>query len=307
MKIGIPRALLYCKYHPFIENFFYELGAEVVISPDTNKEILDLGVKHCIDEACLPVKVFHGHVAKLKDKCDMLFIPRIMQFYDKEYICPKFCGLPEMIVNAIPDIPETIIDPIYAYSNKKLHTWAMKVGERVTKNPFKIQRAYKIALEEQKNFKCVIKNDGFPMNVALAGHPYNIFDKFINMNVVKKLNALGIGVITEEYVDQKNINTEINDLFKKPFWTFARNTYGFCTYLYENKKIDGIIYISSFACGIDSVVTELIKDRIGDFPLMVLKIDEQTGEAGFNTRLEAFSDMLERRCLSFENNIPKLG
>jgi predicted nucleotide-binding protein (sugar kinase/HSP70/actin superfamily) len=30
--------------------------------------------------------------------------------------------------------------------------------------------------------------------------------------------------------------------------------------------------------------------------VLVLKIDEQTGEAGFDTRIEAFTDMLERRC-----------
>ncbi len=56
-----------------------------------------------------------------------------------------------------------------------------------------------------------------------------------------------------------------------------------------------MVHISSFACGIDSVVTELIKDKIEDFPYMILKIDEQTGEAGFDTRIEAFTDMLSRR------------
>ena len=39
-------------------------------------------------------------------------------------------------------------------------------------------------------------------------------------------------------------------------------------YLYEKGAIDGIIYISSFACGIDSIVIELIKEEIG-FPFMV--------------------------------------
>jgi Uncharacterized protein conserved in bacteria len=70
--------------------------------------------------------------------------------------------------------------------------------------------------------------------------------------------------------------------------------------------IDGIIYVSSFACGIDSVVMELIKERIGEFPLLILKIDEQTGEAGFNTRIEAFIDMIERR-KEIEGNLSAHG
>ena len=42
-------------------------------------------------------------------------------------------------------------------------------------------------------------------------------------------------------------------------------------------------------------VIELVKNRLSDFPFLILKIDEHTGEAGFNTRIEAFVDMLERR------------
>jgi predicted nucleotide-binding protein (sugar kinase/HSP70/actin superfamily) len=126
------------------------------------------------------------------------------------------------------------------------------------------------------------------------------------MSLIKKLNKLGIGITTEEYVDKQYIDKQVSTLFKRPFWTFARNTFGFSTYLAETGSIDGIIYISSFACGIDSVVIELIKNRLPEFPMLILKIDEQTGEAGFDTRIEAFSDMLERRCNKDEDNLSKL-
>lgn len=296
MKVGIPKGLLYYKYYPFIETFFTELGAEIITSPDTNKDILDTGVKYSVDEACLPIKVFHGHVAAIKDKCDIMLIPRIMQLNKGEFICPKFCGLPEMVINNIPGMPRTIVSPIYAFSEKSLKAWARNTGFIFTKNYIKIEKAYKKALDTQKEYKSGIKNEEFPINIALVGHPYNIYDNFTNMNVVKKLNKLGIGVLTEETIEKAIVDAEATNLFKKPFWTFAKNSYGFATYLADNKKIDGIVYLSSFACGIDSVVVELIKDRLKDFPFLVLKIDEHTGEAGFDTRIEAFSDMLERRC-----------
>ncbi|MBC8060509.1 MAG: 2-hydroxyglutaryl-CoA dehydratase [Clostridiaceae bacterium] len=303
MKIGIPKGLLYYKYYPFIQTFFTELGAEIVISPDTNKDILDDGVKYCVDDACVPIKIFHGHVVALKDKCDMIFIPRIMELRKQEFICPKFCGLTEMIINDIPDLPVLLGEPIYATTRKGLKKWAVKTGRSITKNRIKINKALKLALEAQEKYKTLLNNEGLQFKVALVGHPYNIYDVFLNMNLVKKLNKLGIGVITEEFVDEAQINLSVSKLFKKPFWTFARNSYGFSTYLSENNEVDGIIYISSFSCGIDSVVVELIKDKIKDFPMLILKIDEHTGEAGFDTRLEAFSDMLERRCVEYENNL----
>jgi predicted nucleotide-binding protein (sugar kinase/HSP70/actin superfamily) len=137
---------------------------------------------------------------------------------------------------------------------------------------------------------------GYTYKIGLVGHAYNIYDQFINMELKRKLNAAGIGLITSEFIDRAAIDAEVAKLFKKPFWTFAQDYYGTAVSLFKTRKADGIIYLSSFSCGIDSVVTELIKSELEDFPLMVLKLDEHTGEAGFDTRLEAFSDMLKRRC-----------
>ena len=241
MKIGIPKGLLYYKYYPFIETFFTELGAEIITSPDTNKDILDQGVKYCVDDACVPVKIFHGHVFSLKDKCDMIFIPRIMELEKKEFICPKFCGLTEMITNDIPNLPLLLGEPIYATTKRGLKKWALNTGRSITKNRIKINKALKLALEAQEKHRFLLNNEDFTFKVALVGHPYNINDSFINMNLVKKLNKLGIGVITEELVDEAQINLSVSKLFKKPFWTFAKNSYGFSTYLSDlaKKKVTG--------------------------------------------------------------------
>lgn len=306
MRIGIPKGLLYYKYHPFFNTFFSELGAEIITSVDTNKVLLDEGVSCCVDEACLPIKIFHGHVSSIKDKCDIMLIPRVMQLKKREYICPKFCGLPEMVLNSIKDIPEAITEPIYATSEKNLYKWALAAGKTVTKDKFIITNAFMKALSIQKNYKTGIKNENYEINVALSGHPYNVYDSFINMNIVKKLNSLGVGVITEEYTSNEIKNNQIKKLYKKPFWTFTRNNFGFTVNAANLNEVDGIIYISSFNCGIDSVTVELIKHEIDDFPFLILKIDEQTGEAGLNTRIEAFADLLKRRILN-ENNISTHG
>lgn len=306
MKIGIPKGLLYEKYYPFLQTFFSELGTEIITSVNTNKEILDEGVKYCVDEACLPIKIFHGHVYSIKNECDIIVIPRIMQLRKREYICPKFCGLPEMVLNNIPNMPKAITEPIYATSEDNLFKWALVAGKMITRDRSKIESAFNKALFVQKKNITGIKNENYELNVALSGHPYNIYDSYINMNIVKKLNKLGVGIITEEYIDDEIIENEVKSLYKKPFWTFARKNYGFTVNAYNDKILDGIIYISSFNCGIDSVITELIKNKIGDYPFLILKVDEHTGEAGLDTRIEAFVDMLERRSL-IENNISSHG
>ena len=78
IKIGYPRGLLYYDYYPFWESFFNNLDIEVISSKKTNKEILNCGIENCVDEACLPVKIFHGHVSSLRDSVDYMFIPKYL-------------------------------------------------------------------------------------------------------------------------------------------------------------------------------------------------------------------------------------
>ena len=306
MRVGIPKGLMYCKYHPFLVTFFSELGAEIIVSEDTNKSILDAGVKYCVDDACLPVKVFHGHVDSIKDKCDVMVIPRIMQLWKNEYICPKFCGLPEMVINSIDKLPLTNTEPIYATSKKKLYAWAKTSGKFLSKNNYQIKRAFINALKAQENYETGIDDSGYEINAALIGHPYNIYDSYLNMNLINKMNSLGMGAKTAEFTGEDILYREAENLYKRPFWTFVRENYGFAVSAARGKTADGIIYVSSFNCGTDSVIIELIKNTVPGFPLLILKIDEHTGEAGIDTRLEAFRDMLERRAFN-ESDSPAHG
>jgi len=283
MRIGIPKGLLYCRYHTFFETFFSKLGSEIIVSEQTNKDIMDMGVEFCVDEACLPVKVFHGHAASIKDRCDYMIIPRIMRICKKEYICPKICGLPEMIIHSIPHIPRISMEPIYMHNEKELFKWCLAAGSAVTKDSARIKKAFITAKKEQKKSRTGIIEPGRNLTVMLAGHPYIIYDEYLNMGIVKKLRAKGIGIITEEAVSESETWEEVKKLVKKPFWTFQRRIYGAACVLLRQKLIDGIVYLSSFACGIDSVI------------MLVIKLDEHTGEAGMDTRVEAFIDMLERR------------
>jgi predicted nucleotide-binding protein (sugar kinase/HSP70/actin superfamily) len=143
--------------------------------------------------------------------------------------------------------------------------------------------------------KAGLSDSGYPHTVALIGHAYNIYDRFVNMDLIRKLHTLGIGVITHECVAEADIQNRMTALSKPPFWYFAQRYYGAALHLLMSGRVDGIIYVSAFGCGVDAVVETLIRDAAGGVAMMTLKLDEHTGAAGFDTRLEAFADMLQRR------------
>ena len=85
-------------------------------------------------------------------------------------------------------------------------------------------------------------------------------------------------------------------------FTITRENYedemtGSAGHFLKDNKVDGVITITAFGCGPDSLMVERITRRAKQFnkPLLNLTIDEQTGEAGFVTRIEAFVDMLFRK------------
>jgi len=329
VKIGIPRGLGYYEYFPLWKGFYERLGAEVITSRPTNKEILEAGVRNTVDEACLPLKIFHGHVLDIKDQVDYLLIPKVMSLHKGEYICPKFCGLPETVRHSIPDLPPIIDGQInFNRSRRGLYKMLYHFGSVITGNPLKINQAYQGALQDYQSFLTDLQQGNLPRDglwvkghkkvgegpdqgwrIALLGHPYLVFDSFASMNLIKKLAEAQAGVIIPEMLNMEAINRWAATLEKPMFWSYGRKILGTALHLAHNQSVDGIIYLSAFGCGIDSVVVPLFeKWRKGkeELPLLVLTIDEHTGEAGLNTRLEAFLDMLEWR-QPRESNLPSHG
>lgn len=333
MYIGIPRALFYHQYYPFWKKFFEQLGHEVVLSSPTNKEILKRGIELSVDDACLPIKIFHGHVADLIGKVDMIYIPRIVSLEPKEYICPKFLGLPDMIRNSIPDLPYIIDTELNMYKGKtKVLNHVFKIGEALNVSKTRTIAAYYKALNAQKQFehelinKSMIPQDIFgnkqqaPTNqipqkspnhikVLLLGHNYNIYDDFISMGLINKLRKHNVDFITSEMVPKRNILDGNKELSKGMFWTLGKKTIGTAYYFLNRKKVGGIIHVASFGCGPDSLIGELIEKKTKrdyDIPFLYLNLDEHAGETGFDTRLEAFLDVLEGRGY-IEDNISTYG
>jgi len=315
VKVGIPRGMYFYKYYPFIQTFLTELGAEVVPSPETTKEILDKGVLYSIDDACLPVKVFHGHAYNLRNKVDYELIPRLTSVSKGEYICPKFGGLPEMVRYSVPDLPPVIDTEVNLIRKqneliKALYKMAFALKFR---NPVRINKSIRAAMAAHKEFKAAVFKGTTPdfvisgkphmkqnvkARIGLIGHPYLLYDGFVNMNLIKKLSKRGIEIITPDMIDPHIIDEMCLELSKRMFWSSGKSLIGSALFVMDNSYFDGMLSLTAFGCGVDSLAGEFIEKYARKYykkPYMVLNIDEHTGDASFNTRLEAFFDLLDWR------------
>ncbi len=320
--IGIPRALVYYSYIPFLSGFFEKLGFEIVYSDYTTKKTLSEGSSLVVTETCLPIKVYVGHVLNLLEKgVKNIFTPSIQSVAPKIYNCSKIRGLPDLIRNVVKGdyrIIEATLDkseknlglnefvrqavlPFGIKDEKKIDE-AVKEGF-VRFNNFKVMMQHNMsfdtALKHAKEGKVVINSENVDkdINVALIAHGYNIYDKRICMDIFKKLDALGVKVFNAYSLTDEQLKSGLDSIGVELYWANQLEMSGAAGYFLRTPDVDGVITITAFGCGPDSLMIEDIKRKSRKFskPLLSLTIDEHTGEAGFVTRLEAFCDMLFRK------------
>jgi len=130
----------------------------------------------------------------------------------------------------------------------------------------------------------------------LISHPYNLYDEYVNLRIKEKLEKLGAESI---FIDEVPISINQPPQHKsasniKFHWEFGKEIMEKIETIL-NHDIAGAIQISSFACGCDAVLKEFVEREFkqNKIPFLYLMIDEQTGEAGLQTRLEAFIDTLK--------------
>ena len=73
------------------------------------------------------------------------------------------------------------------------------------------------------------------------------------------------------------------------YWKFSRSIIGSIELCKD--RVDGIIFLSSFPCGLDSLVNDVVSRKV-KCKCLNLVIDDMDGFAGIETRLESFVDIV---------------
>lgn len=299
MKIGIPKAMLYYKYHVLWETFFTELGCEVVLSKNTNKNILDIGINYSIDESCLASKIFMGHVFSLIGNCDYIFIPRFCSFKGKDVTCVKFNALYDICINVFNDINLITYDIDYIKGKNELAGF-ISMGKKLGYSYIKSLRSYLIANKKfnehyeskvkiQKTFLKNSKQED-KLNILVVSHPYIAYDELLGRPIISYLRKLDVNLIYADIVDKEEIDNGWKSFSKTIYWKDNKLLLsGLNSYL---DSVDGVVFISVFTCGPDSLVTEICMRKIKDKPCLNLVLDELNSDTGLQTRLESFVDVL---------------
>jgi predicted nucleotide-binding protein (sugar kinase/HSP70/actin superfamily) len=305
MRVGVPRALDFFRFHPSWSVFLGQFDVELLVSPPTTRATLEAGQRYAVPESCLPLKLYYGHVRALVGRVDALLVPSIRRMTPDSTNCAKLIGLPDLLRATMPDLPPLIAPDVdLSQGLRGLLGMVLELGTMLTHNPLALRDAAIAAWAAYLKARAAMlqgeltpagfdgRDDpklepGAPV-IAVLGHPYNLYDPFASHNLLARLARLGIGVLAPE---------RMGPWPAADYWTFEYELVG-ATYLaLAREEVAGIVVVIPFGCGPDGVMVEEVRRLATEarVPSLVLTLDEHAGEAGLVTRVEAFVDMLRWR------------
>ncbi len=292
VKIGIPRGIHYYYSGIFWKYFFKKCNIDVIYSSKTTHEILEIGKSLAPDEMCLSMKVYLGHISSLEGKCDYILIPRIDRFDNYNQTCTNFLAIYDLanhyfktpLLNYNIDNKNHLLDGLIEIG-EVLHLSKMKVIEAYEYACLKEREWRKSKNEEQKRIL-----NGKDKKVLIVSHAYNIHDDFIGGSISSMLEQNKIKVVYSDYFLPEETSKMSEKLSKCLYWKYSKESIGAIPLC---EKVNGIIFLSTFPCGLDSLVHELMIRKM-EKPYLNLVIDDLSSMTGIETRIESFVDLIEQ-------------
>ena len=314
--VGIPRVLNMYENYPFWAVFFRKLGYRVILSPNSNRKIYELGIESIPSESeCYPAKLVHGHITWLiRQGIDFIFYPCIP--YERNetpdsnnhYNCPIVTSYAENIKNNVDEIVNNqvkFMNPFMAMTNKDiLSKQLVKVFKQELSIPAsEVRDAVDAGWAEMEAIHKDIQNKGEEVikylkdnnkrGIVLAGRPYHI-DPEINHGIPELINSYGIAVLTEDSVS--HLAEVERPLVVMDQWMYHSRLYKAANFVKTQDNLD-LIQLNSFGCGLDAVTTDQVNDILTNSGKIytVLKIDEVNNLGAARIRIRSLISAIRVR------------
>jgi predicted CoA-substrate-specific enzyme activase len=299
-RVGVPEAFSVHSLWPLYSAFFVELGAVPVLVSDIDDE----GVAKCESSYCFPAEIAHGVTeAARKADCGYWFLPHFKGMPSSESdvhacLCPLVQGLPYYLRTALGLDDARILRPVLDFGGG-LESGAETMAEMATrlgKTREDGLAAFAVAAAKQRACQLEARAIGARVLaeadaadrpvIALLGRPYNALSQHANMGIPRKLVTRGHTVLPFDMFP-----TSGEEISPNMYWHFGQQNLKAAVQVKAKKNVFAC-YVTNFSCAPDSFILHYLRWIANTKPFLVLELDSHTADAGIDTRIEAFLDIV---------------
>ncbi len=315
-EVGIPRVLNLFENYPFWHTFFTKLGYRVILSPESNRRIYELGIESIPSESeCYPAKLAHGHVTWLiRQKVPYIFYPCVpyerleIPGANNHYNCPIVTSYGENIKNNMEELNSDEIiyqNPFLSFESEEIATKRLieffkqenNIPEKEVADAAHAGWVEMLAVQRDIQKKgeetiAYLEKTG-KKGIVLAGRPYHI-DPEINHGIPELITSYDVAVLTEDSIS--HLGEIDRPTIVMDQWMYHSRLYAAASYL-RTKHCLELIQLNSFGCGLDAVTTDQVNDiliKSGKI-YTVLKIDEVNNLGAARIRIRSLLSAVKDR------------
>ncbi|KAJ3435122.1 activator of 2-hydroxyacyl-coa-hydratase-related [Anaeramoeba flamelloides] len=294
---------------PLYSHFFKEIGVEARLV----EELDEKGKVRCETDYCFPAEIAHEITetcVKMGDQIDHVFLPHLkkLQSLEKDVhamFCPLSQGLPYFIKNSFNLKENYVLKPVLNFENSMEKSGDTMIEMAMSKlgiSEKKAQRAWDVAVKRQRectaNFhsigdKIMKKLEDNPPKkpvVVLFGRGYNAFTPTTNMSIPRKFESRETTVIPFDFISPTYGGTD-EEIFNNMFWYFGQYNLKIAKKIQKMKNVYAC-WVTNFSCGPDAFILHYMRWIFNSKPFLVLELDSHVADAGVDTRIEAFLDII---------------
>jgi len=292
--IGVPRALTTHSLFPLYSAYFTSLGLEVVLS-----KVDPQGDLKSHSGFCLPAQIAHGAVLDLaRQGVTTIFLPHVVRMPQPthcrdSYLCPVTQAGPYFLAKAFPAIRflSPVLDCTHGYGASSalvkmaVREWAfrLELAEQAWAAAVQAQTETDRALSEMGQRALAEAVASGKPAILLAGHSYNAFAPEASQSVGRKLSSMGVAAIPADCLMPVGEGPTA--------WHFANQVMNAAALARRHPNLF-LVCVSNFSCTIDAFTHAMLAAELGSKPYLTIEIDAHTADAGVQTRLEAFLDVV---------------
>ncbi len=300
--MGIIPSLQTASLYPLYYNFFAALGFDIITADHIDED----GV-HCKGSSyCYPVEISHGFLSNLmKKNPDYYFLPHVKympveQETKKKTTCPFVQGEPYYLQSAFSQIPKDKIVSAVLEMNQGYHNALntfIAIGKKLGFSAALTRKAFYKAVEAQDLFQQKgqelgriflgeLEQNPDEIAIVIVGRSYNALSKYAHMGIPQKFSSRKYKIIPYDFLPCAQ--EEITD---NMYWASGNLILKASSFIKNHPQLFPV-YISNFSCGPDSFLISYFRKILGSKPSLTLELDSHTADAGLDTRIEAFIDVI---------------
>lgn len=300
--VGINNSLMTNNLFPLYHGFFKSLGYQVLLSDAVDPE----GCERRGAAFCYPVELAHGTLQNLLDKKpDFLFMPHIKAMPvpggdPARVTCPFVQAEPYYLKSAFDALQAlTVLSPVLDFSTgyeagrQEFIDMAKTLGHdgasgaMAFENGLQAQSALLEAFR-RTGAQVLLELEADPTQnaVVLFGRPYNAFCRLGNMGIPRKFASRAFRIIPQDFLPLEPESSQNN-----MYWAMGQTILKAARFTQRHPQLFGA-YVTNFSCGPDSFLLNYFRDIMGSKPSLTLELDSHSADAGIDTRIEAFIDVM---------------